>query len=370
MAGAIPPGTDLTRTALGRNPDGSDPNFENPPTLAAVTYGVTCTMMVLTSGVVVLRILSAIKKERSIKIDDYCCVLALLLTTAYGILIMLMNRTARHSWDTPVSAIDESWLKKNAALCLLYGPAMFFAKAAICTLYLRIFKTVQWMKWCAWGALVVLGCIFWAMVPIYAVYSFPYGDEEWNLNLALKTGRMDRLTIGICAVNVASDLFLLVIPLPIIIKLNLSFQKRIGLAAVFMTGIIATATTALGLYFRISMWQSKSDIDRGDATWVAAALYITVVVELYATITVSCVPGCVSSWRNIIRETTVVTTLRSMINSSKASLRSKEASHHAKSLSIRSEEADISHKDEYELQNPHYRETGIIKTIKIQQTEV
>lgn len=70
MAGAIPPGTDLTRTALGRNPDGSDPNFENPPTLAALTYGVTCTVMVLTSGVVGLRILSAIKKERSIKTDD------------------------------------------------------------------------------------------------------------------------------------------------------------------------------------------------------------------------------------------------------------------------------------------------------------
>lgn len=115
---------------------------------------------------------------------------------------------------------------------------MFFAKAAICTLYLRIFKIVQWMTWCAWGALVVLGCIFWAMVPIYAVFSFPYGDEEWNLNLALKTGRMDGLTIGVSAVNLASDLFLLVIPLPIIMKLNLSLQKRIGLAAVFMTGIM------------------------------------------------------------------------------------------------------------------------------------
>lgn len=156
----------------------------------------------------------------------------------------------------------------------------------------------------------------------------------------------------------------------------------------FLTIDSATAATALGLYFRISMWQSKTDMDGGDVTWVVAATYITVyvfsnisdsidayemirVVELHVTIIVSCVPGCVSSWRNILRETAIVTTLRSLISSSRASLfRSRESSRHTKSLSIRSSEADLSPKHEFELRDPRHKETGIIKTIKIQQTEV
>lgn len=332
-------------------------------------------MLVLASGVVGLRVMSVVKKERRLKVDDYCCILALFLTSAYGILIMLMNATARHAWDTPISFIDETWLKRNAALCLLYGPAMFFAKAAVCTLYLRIFNTVTWMRYAAWGAIVVLGITYGTMVPVYAVFSFPYGDEKWDLALTMKVGRVDRMAISTGTINVASDIFLLAIPVPIIMKLNLSLRKRIGLSAVFMTGIVATVATVLGLYFRIEMFRSKFDPDGGDATWVAAATYITVLVELYVTIMVSCVPGCVSSWRNILRESTVITTLRSLINSSRASLsRSRDSSRarasQGKSASIRSDEADLTPKDEFELQERKERDVGITKTIKIQQTEV
>lgn len=76
------------------------------------------------------------------------------------------------------------------------------------------------------------------MVPVYAVFSFPYGDESWDLNLAMKTGKVDRMAIATSTINVVSDVFLLIIPLPIIMKLNLNLRKRIGLAAVFMTGIM------------------------------------------------------------------------------------------------------------------------------------
>lgn len=187
-----------------------------------------------------------------------------------------MNKRARHAWDTPISFIDERWFKRNAALCLLYGPAMFFAKAAVCTLYLRIFKTVTWMRYSAWGAIIFLGCTYGSMVPVYAVYSLPYGNEKWDLTLAAKVGKADKMAITTGAINVATDIFMIVLPLPIIMKLNLSLRKRLGLAAVFLTGIIATVATVLGLYFRVSLYQSKLDPDGGDATWVAAATYITV----------------------------------------------------------------------------------------------
>src|SRR5687768_6561314 len=97
-----------------------------------------------------------------------------------------VNKTARHAWDTPISFINETWFKRNAALCLLYGPAMFFSKVAVCTLYLRIFNTVHWMRWTCWIAIALFTCVYWSMVPVYAIYSFPYGDETWSLPLVAK----------------------------------------------------------------------------------------------------------------------------------------------------------------------------------------
>ena len=70
MSLEIPPGMDLTKVPLAANPSGAPPNFDNPPSLAAVTYGMTCTMMVLAFGLVGLRVLAVFKKERRLKIDD------------------------------------------------------------------------------------------------------------------------------------------------------------------------------------------------------------------------------------------------------------------------------------------------------------
>lgn len=70
MSLIIPPGVDITKAPLANNPNGDPPNFVDPPSLAAVTYGMTCTMMVLAFGLVGLRVTSVIKKDRRLKIDD------------------------------------------------------------------------------------------------------------------------------------------------------------------------------------------------------------------------------------------------------------------------------------------------------------
>ena len=40
------------------------------------------------------------------------------------------------------------------------------------------------------------------------------------------------------AVGVAADIFILVLPLPIVYELNLEPQRKVGLAAVFLAGVL------------------------------------------------------------------------------------------------------------------------------------
>lgn len=70
MSLAIPPGTDLSKVPLAPNPSGAPPNFVDPPSLANISYGLVSAMLVLSSVLVILRVLSGLKKDRWLKVDD------------------------------------------------------------------------------------------------------------------------------------------------------------------------------------------------------------------------------------------------------------------------------------------------------------
>jgi hypothetical protein len=66
----VPSGVDLSKIPLRPNPDGSPPNFINPPSLASTTYGLVSLLVVLSGAVLSLRILSALKQYGRCRIDD------------------------------------------------------------------------------------------------------------------------------------------------------------------------------------------------------------------------------------------------------------------------------------------------------------
>jgi hypothetical protein len=84
------------------------------------------------------------------------------------------------------------------------------------------------------------------------------------------------------------------------------------------------------LYCRIYLKTQRN----ADITWYAAATYITVYVlflfcshvtmlltmhrtiEVFITISVSCVPACVAAWKTVLRNSSFATTVRSLICSS------------------------------------------------------
>ena len=101
-----------------------------------------------------------------------------------------MNQKSRHAWDTPICWYNATYLKELAATSVLYGPAEFFAKASVATLYLRMFGTVRWLRCSVWCALIFIGVIFFVQTVVYAIYSFPYGNEKWDLSLGYKTKKV------------------------------------------------------------------------------------------------------------------------------------------------------------------------------------
>ncbi|KAF2704336.1 hypothetical protein K504DRAFT_442482 [Pleomassaria siparia CBS 279.74] len=383
MSLEIPPGLDLSKVPMGVNPSGAPPNFIDPPSLGPVTYGVVISLMIVTVPFVFTRIYNNWKQYSRMGLDDYFCVLGFILTVGYGGLVMSfsVDETARHTWDIPVSAIDASWLKRNAATCTMYGPSMLCAKMAVFTLYLRLFGTTRWMRWCCWVGIGASILVHGSTIPLCAIYTFPHGDEEWNLLLSLKGTKMGIQSIVAASYNVASDLYLLALPMPVIMSLHLSKKKKYGLVGVFMTGIIGTAATVLGLYFRIYLHTEKG----GDATWIAAATYLTVCVELFLAIIVSCIPACASAWKTTIAGSKLVSSLKSFVsgsrftssdstfnNSKKMSSDSVTKLHETNAsyeLGILPKE-DMGPMEVYQLKNGREQRRGIVKSVCVEHASV
>ncbi|KAI1475140.1 hypothetical protein F4774DRAFT_398150 [Daldinia eschscholtzii] len=309
----VPPGTDLTKVPLLPNPDGSPPNFDNPVSLTLATYSVTIILVVISSVLVLLRVHAHMKAYKKLGLDDYFCLISWVLTTVYSAVVISSTSTARHIWDVPMSAIDASWLKRSAVLATIYGPAMWFAKTAILTMYLRLFSVKAWMKWCCHIGIGFLFCAYWSLVPISIVYNFPHGNEHWDIAMSLdgQPAQIPFVVMGL--ISVISDLYILVLPFPILFTLQIPWDRKVGLILIFLTTMIGIASSCLVFYFRIVLWRNNTK----DSTWNVAASYLTVDVEMNVAVTASCTPAATTTWKVLLQDLKLFSSIRSFLNNSK-----------------------------------------------------
>ncbi|KAF2029697.1 hypothetical protein EK21DRAFT_112740 [Setomelanomma holmii] len=291
-------GIDLSKTALVKNSNGSPPNFENPPNLKAVTYGVCIAMIVVSAAFVTLRLWTNFRMNRRFPVDDYFCITGWIITTTHCLVIMSVTRFARHAWDIPISFFDADWSKRMAVLSMEYGPALWIVKTTVFTMYLRLFGSIPWMRRACWAGILFFGLVYWSYVPVQAVLMFPHRGETWGLLIAMKRERpTSALNFLMAVANVLSDLYALILPLPAVLPLKLSRQKKTGLFALFSLGFIALGCSIVGAVYRILLHSRK------------------IITELYVTLIVSSAPACVAAWRrSSMRDSKLVLSLKSWVS--------------------------------------------------------
>ncbi|KAL8677662.1 MAG: hypothetical protein Q9186_005924 [Xanthomendoza sp. 1 TL-2023] len=154
---------------------------------------------------------------------------------------------------------------------------MFFTKLSLLLLYYRIFAPDRMTKY-----LVILGILYcFVLYASYLLLTFllcqsqiiSYCKHQWNLFLLTTSG-----------LNVLGDFYLLAIPLAAVAKLQMPFRKKLGVSAIFFTGLLACASGILALYYRIQLLNTQ------DLTWQFTPVFIFTVMEINTGIIVSCMP--------------------------------------------------------------------------------
>jgi hypothetical protein len=148
-----------------------------------------------------------------------------------------------------MSVLTPSYLKRIAAENFVVGPSLWASKAAIFALYIQLFgKTNPWLRWTSYIAIVVTFCFYWSCIPLAGVYCVPKAGHGWDMSLMANCGHLAILAPLNGAVGLATDLFILALPIPIVWGLNLAPRKKLGVVLVFLAG---TLLVYLDLLLRI-----------------------------------------------------------------------------------------------------------------------
>ena len=118
---------------------------------------------------------------------------------------------------------------------ILFISMMAFAKISLCLFYRRL-SDARWFQMANWTTLAVIVAYTVAIILVLVFACNPI-DKSWDITI--KSGQcIDKgaLYVATAAINAATDLMLLLLPLPIIRQLKLPVLQKVGVMLMFVIG--------------------------------------------------------------------------------------------------------------------------------------
>ncbi|TGJ87157.1 hypothetical protein E0Z10_g1610 [Xylaria hypoxylon] len=219
----------------------------NQETQSPMVIAASVITLFLTLGSIGARTYTKAAVMRQFDLTDWVLLLAGAL---FGAFVSVEIRL----WYTPAGSAGDAQLIFNI-LEIIYSPAIFCAKYVVLRQIELIFFNHD-RKALAFTAIRIL---VWANLLFYASSFISF------LLACIPRAKISNPTLpGVCidpvrsiivagAINVISDLAILVTPIAVIWRLQIPFKRKIGAIAVFGVGVLANITGIIGLYYSIQL---------------------------------------------------------------------------------------------------------------------
>ncbi|KAF5003129.1 hypothetical protein FDECE_10320 [Fusarium decemcellulare] len=261
--------------------DPSHPAEISAQNRAPVLIGVVVMMMCLSALMVSLRVLCR-TMIKEFGLDDVAALFTLACTLGCGASMIAMTHygLGKHDWtlssETLILYARCFWIS-----VLFYMMALWFAKMTFLLHYYRLMSVSTTMRNIYLGCLILV--VLWGgsqgimafleCVPLQAVWDprvegkcRPHQTTLWYIN-------------GV--INIVSDVAILILPLPVVWKLNFPRTQKILLSGIFGLGFFTVAVSILRM-----QWLKPQP----DMTWWNVTAASWSLAELTSAITCACLP--------------------------------------------------------------------------------
>ncbi|KAI4144490.1 MAG: hypothetical protein L6R39_004159 [Caloplaca ligustica] len=222
-------------------------NYVNPPSTAWMATTADSVGLALAIIVVAARCWTKFRITKAPGWEDYFSIMALATFITYWALNLLQRFRyggGRHLYDIPPSMYyGYFWVGVVRGYLYILGSTL--AKLSLLLFLYRIFRidlTFRILSWILgailtiWTTVSLLLCIF-ACRPIKASWVLSVQLDP-RTKCPIKAYEVNNIH-GIC--NIITDFALLIMPAPLVWKLNANAKKKLGLVVVFGTGIFICA---------------------------------------------------------------------------------------------------------------------------------
>ena len=241
MAAASTPSIELRPSAPP--PPGVIPDFIDPPSRSYQVYvaaGVCLPFMLIFAA---LRFYAKVFLLKSRSKADYACIVGLVAGIAYigtTIAVVCGGTQGKHEWDFILKDWTEEHLRLSLVNEAIYGPLIWIVKLSLFFMLLELFGLLTWIQISVWLGIVVTGLFYFGYFTATMAICAPKGEQTqlaWLTILATpRCQENPAMILSIGIMNVLSDVYLLILPLPVILGLQLPKMKKLGVLAIFLTG--------------------------------------------------------------------------------------------------------------------------------------
>ncbi|KAL8836410.1 MAG: hypothetical protein Q9176_006349 [Flavoplaca citrina] len=265
-------------------PPGVRSNFDNPVTRGPDVVIASSICLALMLSLVVMRFYTkiAIKRQFGLCIPATAGAIGFAATS----ITLVHQAIGPHQWNVPISHFTKDVLRKFIVVDVIYSPAILMAKLSLLSLYLQVFRPNIRLRYAIYFGMLFVTLFYTGTFIAFCVLAIPGpGESLISTILSNDVALLIPISVAQGGVNVATDFYIFLLPIPGVLQLQMPTRKKIGVCAIFATGSLACLASIMGLYYRTRL---KRD---SDVTWDLVDILIWVVVELHVGVMCGCMPA-------------------------------------------------------------------------------
>ncbi|TGO65120.1 hypothetical protein BCON_0004g01020 [Botryotinia convoluta] len=256
-------------------PEGYIVNFDNPARYEDITgYWVFGVGTMLSFSFLCMRIYTKAVVSRSFAAEDVCLILAWLAgigVQALFVFMWLQKAMGVHVWEIPIERYH-LYGKLIMSSSVIYVACLGLSKFSLLLFYNRL-SPVQWYRNAVYFLMFVVVGHSFALIFALIFLCKPLA-MNWDYDIIDGTC-IDRTAIYIAtaALNVATDIALLALVVPMIVDLQMPRIQKVGLIVIFMVGSLTCVTSMIRLKIMLPLLMAP------DQTWAVSVPCIWIIVE-------------------------------------------------------------------------------------------
>ncbi len=233
----------LSLIAIGSPPPGEVTDFSNPPLDSRPMIILGGLLLALATLFITNRAYFKFRILRRRSWDD----LTLALGYVGGIFFYRTclwgtkdGAWGRHMWDVSISqAASTDFLVPAFLYVVLYPPTLTLIRISFFIMYLDIFGVLQGLKIGAWVGGIVTTLFGVVMTILSFVCATPYPHESWFAQKFTERAELIvRFSLPQSGVGLAIDIYVLILPMMGVTRLQMPFRRKLGVMLIFLSAIL------------------------------------------------------------------------------------------------------------------------------------